>query len=177
MEKTFSLTKSALLLTLLITSGFIVIPTPWAVPFTLQTMVLMLTGLMLPIGRATKLVLVFLAAGAMGFPFFAGGAGGLAYIAGPTGGFLLGFLAVRLTVNLVCKSKPEEASKLRISGACAAGLVPVYLTGILWLVLAHKQTLMAAFTVAVIPFIPAALIKVFLATTLYLRIRKPKKQQ
>ena len=62
----------------------------WPVPFTMQTMIVLLVGMALGWRLGAATVALYLAQGAMGLPVFAQG-GGVAYYAGPTGGYLLGF--------------------------------------------------------------------------------------
>ena len=63
----------------------------WPVPFTLQTFVVSILGMVYGRKLAVAAVLLYLGEGAVGLPVFAGG-GGLAYFAGPTAGYLLAFL-------------------------------------------------------------------------------------
>lgn len=170
--KTLLLTQSAFLLSILIVSGFIQIPTPWAVPMTLQTMVLLLCGLILPLKEATMTIGTFLIGGAIGFPVFAGGAGGLTYFAGPTGGFLAGFVFVPLTINLVSGFAPSEKHGWRLCVCCFAGLIPIYLGGFLWLHHGIGLTLKKAALSGVAPFIPGAIVKVALAVAVFTGMRE-----
>src|SRR5579862_2185604 len=62
------------------------------VPFTLQPMAIMLTGLFLGSGPAFFALLEYLVAGALGAPVFAGGNGSFLYLATtPTLGYLLSY--------------------------------------------------------------------------------------
>ena len=172
LNKTLLLTQSAFLLSTLIVSGFIQIPTPWAVPMTLQTMVLLLCGLILPFKEATMTIGTFLIAGAIGFPVFAGGAGGLTYFAGPTGGFLAGFACVRLTINLVCGFKPSEQYRWKLGLCCLAGLVPIYLGGVFWLHYGIGLSLKKAVLSGIVPFLPGALIKIAITHVIFTNLRE-----
>ena len=70
--------------------GFIRIPVPY-VPLTLQTLMVMFSGLILG-GRLGALSqLVYILVGLMGIPIFAHG-GGPGYVLQPTFGYLLGFV-------------------------------------------------------------------------------------
>ena len=170
--KTLFLTQSAFLLSILIVSGFIQIPTPWAVPITLQTMVLLLCGLILPFKEATLTIGTFLIAGGIGFPVFAGGAGGLTYLAGPTGGFLFGFAFVPLAINLVCGFKPSAQHRWKLVLCCVAGLIPIYLGGVLWLHYGIGLSLKKVVLSGVVAFIPEALIKVPITYMIFTSLRE-----
>ena len=63
------------------------------VPFTLQTMVVLLAGAFLGPRNGAISQLLYLGAGALGLPVFAGGAPGFLHLIGPTGGYLLAFPA------------------------------------------------------------------------------------
>ena len=80
-------------------AGRIPIPgTP--VPITLQTLVVMMAGVVLSRRQAVAAVVMYVAMGACGLPVFAGGASTLALV-GPSAGFILGFVpAVAATATL-----------------------------------------------------------------------------
>src|SRR5512135_696659 len=63
------------------------------VPYTLQTMVVLLSGAFLGARNGALSQLLYLCGGAVGLPLFAGGAFGVAPFIGPTGGYLLAFPA------------------------------------------------------------------------------------
>lgn len=89
----------AVLLWLASAAGEIPVPgTP--VPITLQTLVVMMAGLMLPWRQAGATVAAYLAAGAIGLPVFAGGASTMALV-GPSAGFLIGFLPGAIVIALL----------------------------------------------------------------------------
>lgn len=68
---------------------------PWEpVPFTLQTMSVMLCGLALGSKRGVLSQLVYVSAGAVGLPVFAQAKFGLHPMMGATGGYLLSFMIV-----------------------------------------------------------------------------------
>lgn len=69
------------------------IPVPGlAVPLTLQTFAVVLTGLVLGPRRGAVAVALYLGVGLAGLPVFAGGAAGLAVLAGASAGYLLAFV-------------------------------------------------------------------------------------
>ena len=71
------------------------------VPITVQTLGVMLAGLLLGPRLAALSVLLFLFMVLLGAPFLSGGRGGLGVLFGPTVGFLLGWIPGALVVGLV----------------------------------------------------------------------------
>lgn len=170
---TEALTRGALLLALLAVAGPLALPTPWGVPLTLQTLVLMAAGLLLPPGRGLAVALAYVGAGLAGLPVLAGGQAGLAVLAGPTGGYLMGFPLVPPVTALAAGPAP---GRLRAAVACLLGLVPVYALGCGWAVAGHALSPTAALTAGLLPFLPGEALKVAAAVTLAtaLRGRLPK---
>ena len=69
----------------------VVIPI-YPVPFTGQTLGVLLTGALIGKKRASLSLLSYLMMGFIGMPVFVGGTFGIARLAGPTGGYLIGFV-------------------------------------------------------------------------------------
>ena len=65
----------------------IAIPTP-PVPFTLQVLAVILSGLLLGLRHGALAQAVYVSVGAVGVPVFAEFSGGLGVLLGPTGGYL-----------------------------------------------------------------------------------------
>jgi biotin transport system substrate-specific component len=80
-------------------------------------------------------VALYLLAGALSLPVFAGGTGGIARFAGPTGGFLIGYFLMAVTAGAIL-GRPGAGKKdplPRLIASIAAGILVVYIPGILWL--------------------------------------------
>ncbi len=75
------------------------------VPFTLQPVAVLLSGLLLGGVLGATSQLTYLAMGAAGLPVFALG-GGLAYLGGPTGGYLLAFPLAAGLVGAIAGARP-----------------------------------------------------------------------
>lgn len=105
------------------------------VPFTLQPVAVLLSGLLLggSLGAASQLT--YLAAGAIGLPVFAAG-GGLAYLGGPTGGYLLAFPIAAALAGWIA-GDPRAGSAIgrvsRVVAGSVVGLAAVHLSGAAWL--------------------------------------------
>ncbi len=68
------------------------IPTPWGVPFTLQTFCVALCGFLLGRRNGTIAIALYIIIGTIGVPVFAGFSSGPGVIAGPSGGYIIGFV-------------------------------------------------------------------------------------
>jgi len=162
------LALSGLLLALMALSAQLSLPTPWGVPFTFQTLILMLVALTLPLREATLTCGSYLLLGGLGLPVFSRGQGGLAVLAGPTGGFLIGFLAAPALARAVWKlggAKFQNKTHALIS-ACAAAVVPVFAGGVAWLIATGVSWYGALVTCGLL-FLPGEAIKVLCAVSLY----------
>jgi biotin transport system substrate-specific component len=108
------------------------------VPFTLQTMWVMLAGIVLgPVWGSTSFGLYVLS-GLAGLPVFNDG-GGFNYIFSDSGGFLVGFVVAAAVVGLLAHGRgdlrdPTEIPVWRLAAAVAAGTVVTWLFGGAWLV-------------------------------------------
>ena len=130
------------------------------VPFTLQPVFVLLSGLLLGGALGASSQLTYLAMGAVGLPVFALG-GGLAYLAGPTGGYLLAFPLAAGVVGAIAGEKPHV---LRIVIAGFAGLFVVHLSGAAWLSLQpwFGGGSVEAFELSFVPFLIGDILKVAL---------------
>lgn len=143
------------------------IPLPFTpVPFTLQTLVVLLTGALLGWRRGALAEGLYLLWGGFGAPLFAGGALGFATIAGPTGGYLIGFIAAAgLAGWLITPGSTLPRIVLSLGLAAAT----VLLLGSAWLYFFVGRSFEAAFVAGVLPFIPAEFVKVVIATSIIRR--------
>jgi biotin transport system substrate-specific component len=127
----------ALLAALTAVGAFITVP-GWPVPFTLQTLVVALAGLVLGWKRGVLAMLVYLVVGLVA-PVYHGGTSGLGVLFGPTGGYLWGFvLAAAVTGWLAQHLKPRGL--LGLFAAAVVGLVPIYVLGAAWLAVQLQTT-------------------------------------
>jgi biotin transport system substrate-specific component len=142
----------------------IAIPLPFTpVPLTAQTVVVLLTGLLLGSRLGSLAMLAYLAQGAAGLPVFAGGHAGLAWLLGPTGGYLVSFVAVAYVVGLLAE-RGWDRKYWKTALAMLAGTVMIWAGGALWL--ANFVGLSNAFAMGVVPFVSGDLIKLVLAAAL-----------
>jgi biotin transport system substrate-specific component len=134
----------------------------WPVPMTLQSLVVLLIGATAGarVGGAT--LISYLAAGAVGLPVFATGAG-LAYMVGPTSGYLAGFLVAAVAVGYLA-DRGYGRTLVSALAIFAIGEVAIFALGIGWLatIIGAEK----AMTAGLVPFIPAEILKVALATAI-----------
>ena len=100
------------------------------VPYTLQTLVVLLAGAFLGPRNGAISQVMYLAAGLLGAPVFAGGGFGLARILGPTGGYLLAFPVAAATVGFLLQNR---RNLLWSFVAMTAGLLIIFSAGTLQL--------------------------------------------
>ena len=145
-KKTVHLILCAFFSALIAIGAFIKIPLP-NVPVTLQTLFVLLAGMLLGGKCGAVSVCVYLAVGLIGLPVFTQG-GGIMYVLKPTFGYLLGFLpCAYISGALSEKNGKPSIWKLFLSGLL--GLCAVYLLGTVYF------SLISCFYLGTeIPFIP-----------------------
>ena len=147
------------------------------VPYTFQTLVVILAGGLLGSRNGFISMTLYLGLGIAGLPVFSGGGFGLAKLLGPTGGYLLSFPVAAYVVGAVVSS-PVFGIRGRIfsyfltMGAMAAGLLVVFVVGTTQLnaVFFHDWNL--AFQSGFLIFSPWDVLKLIAATTICWEIRR-----
>lgn len=128
-NKTKNMILCAMFVALIAMGAFIKIPVP-VVPFTLQYLFTMLAGLLLGGKKGCLAVGIYILLGLIGLPIFAQG-GGIGYIFQPSFGYIIGF-AVGAFVTGVIANQKNRPSFLRLLAADFAGLLIVYLLGMVY---------------------------------------------
>ena len=175
-SKTLELTFTALFAALIVICSWISIPA--TISFTLQTFAVFLAAGLLGGKRATLSVIIYVLLGAVGLPVFTGFKGGLGALLGTTGGYIIGFIFTALVMwlfEIIFREKFSNPFILALS--MIAGLLVCYAFGTAWFVNVYTRTkgpvgIMAALSWCVFPFIIPDLIKIGLALTLTLKLRK-----
>jgi biotin transport system substrate-specific component len=124
------------------------------VPFTLQTMFVLLAGAVMK-RYAVIPVSLYVILGALGLPLFHNGVAGIGVLLGPTGGFLIGFVGAALVTGLAYERSPRA---VRISGLIAATLI-IYASGLGWLMYSLDMEFLPALAAGALPFIIGDTIK------------------
>ena len=117
----------AIFTALIAVGAFIKIPVP-VCPFTLQTLFVALTGLMLGEKYGALSAAAYLALGLIGIPIFTQG-GGIYYIFKPTFGYIIGFCLGAYVTGRVARGT-SNPSFGRLFAAAPAGIACVYLVGV-----------------------------------------------
>ncbi len=143
------------------------------VPISLQTLFVLLSGVILGPFLGAAAMGIYLVLGLVGLPVFAAG-GGPGYLFSPTFGFLLSFPLASFTTGWICRSAEngDQIKPFRMFAAFCAGTAAVYLVGIPWLALnlflIQGKTFGAGtlLMLGLIPFLPGDLVKIAAATLL-----------
>ena len=178
-KKVLSLVFVALFAALISAGALIAVPIG-PVPIALQNFFTLLSGLVLGPILGTAAVGLFLAAGAVGAPVFAnsGSPMGMARLLGPTGGFFLGYLLGALIAGLIVGvPRPgEKTPAWRYIVAVAAGLLIVYVPGLIRLKWVLNITWPQTFMAGLVPFLPGDALKGVIAGLIAPRLRKTAAQ-
>jgi biotin transport system substrate-specific component len=135
------------------------------VPITLQTLFALLAGAFLGRTWGASAMGVYLLIGICGLPVFAGASCGLFYLLGPTGGYIIGFICAAWIVGCMIESRSNPSwSKILFSLLLAT--LSIYILGITQLIFWSKSNLIQALSMGLFPFIPGAIIKIFLAAAI-----------
>lgn len=133
------------------------------VPFTLQTLFVLLSGAILGPRLGAVSMLVYLGAGAAGLPVFSSFGFGIARLLGPTGGYLLAFPAAAFIVGYLRGERPTFP---RLLLSMAAALVVVFACGTIQLRLTLLPDWAVAFNAGFLIFSWWDLVKLFGAASI-----------
>ena len=149
----------------------IAIPMPVGVPFTLQTLGIMLAGIILGTRKGTVAVLIYVFMGMAGLPVFANFNSGLPTILGPTGGFIMAFPVAALIIGL---SFYKNKISLLILGIILS-LILIYFLGILrFCVVLNSDPLSAV--IIFLPYLVLDVVKAALAIVFGIKIKTALKK-
>ncbi|MFA5570890.1 MAG: biotin transporter BioY [Sphaerochaetaceae bacterium] len=153
---------TALCAALIVVGSYVAIPVG-PVPITLQTLFVLLAGVLAGQKVALGAVATYLALGSIGLPVFFGGIGGVAHFAGPTGGFLISWLvagpvAGYFTDKGFKKSEKKQTTTktqlLWIILGSTVGTLSMFVIGIPYLKLVLEIPWAQALSIGFFPFIP-----------------------
>lgn len=175
MLKSKQMTLIALMLALLIVCSQLSIPIG-VVPITLQTLSVLVIGLLLPWKEALITTSLYAAMGLIGLPVFAGFSGGIDSFLSPSFGFVLSFMPASAIIAYLARKRPASFSHYLI--VSLVGEIIIYSLGLTYMstILAfhlHKSISFGyVLSIGLIPFIPGDLLKMILATFLANRLRR-----
>ncbi|MCX8643098.1 MULTISPECIES: biotin transporter BioY [unclassified Gilliamella] len=158
-RKLCATTGAALLLGL---AANISIPT-YPVPFTLQSLAVLLIGAFLGRKLGALTILQYLFLGAMGLPLFANGSGGIMALASPSSGYLYGYIFSAYLAGFAAEKGYDRHFILGlIAFACAHQLLFVF--GVVYLMGYMHISLIEALKVGYLPFVGVDAAKFIIAT-------------
>ena len=146
------------------------------VPFTLQTMMVLLAGAFLGAKNGAYSQLLYLALGAAGLPVFAHTpeAGiGLARLIGPTGGYLLAFPIAAFLVGFIIEKNQKY---ITVVISMFLGSVVIILGGTLFLNFTYLHNFNEAVKAGAAIFSVWMIVKVFAAASVYFAVSKKQKR-
>ena len=159
------MTRAALMAAVTAVAAQISVPL-LAVPFTLQVLAVILSGLLLGPRYGALSQAIYVLLGAVGVPVFAQFSGGLAVVLGQTGGYLVSYPIAAAVAGLAARAARDAARRRALWTSFVwgcAGLAVIYAFGAIWLLVVTDLPLAVALTQGVLIFLPFDLIKVALA--------------
>ena len=132
------------------------------VPITGQSFAVLLTGALLGSRLGAAAVIAYLIEGAIGLPFFAGGGAGIVRFFGPTGGYLVAFPAAAFIIGAFAEHGWDKRYPTAVA-AMAIGSAVILLGGWAWFTILTNTPPVAAFKIAVLPFLAGDVVKIALA--------------
>ena len=159
------MTRAALMAAVTAVAAQIAVPI-FPVPFTLQVLAVVLSGLLLGARYGALAQVVYLLVGAIGVPVFAEFRGGLGVLLGPTGGYLLSYPVAAAVAGLAAgaaRTAPRPRALLSSFLLGCVALAVIYAGGAVWLSVVTDLPLAVAVAQGVLIFVPFDLIKVALA--------------
>ena len=154
---------------LTIAAAQVSVPLPFTpVPFTLQPMIVLLGGAALGSRLGMSSQVLYLVVGIAGLPVFAASPAlpqGVARLFGPTGGYLMSYPIAAFVTGYLAE-RGFDRRYLTSVVAMGTGLAIIFACGVAWLAFGTPHLgLPVAVRTGLVPFIPADIVKIFLAAT------------
>lgn len=173
--KTRDITQIGMFAALTAIGAFITIPVG-PVPITLQSLIVLLSGIILGSRKAMLSQIAYILLGIMGLPIFSGFSGGFQHVLKPSFGFLIGFVAAAYVAGKFAEK--EKASIKSLTMAVFAGTLVMYAIGlpymyyILNIMLTKNFNLMQVLNMGMFMFIPGDTLKAAIAVFVGKKIRE-----
>lgn len=136
------------------------------VPFTFQTLAVLLTASVLGAVRGALSMALYAIIGSIGLPVFTSAHSGVAYLFGATGGYIIGFVLAALVVGFLAE-KGWSASSIGMVGSYVIGSVIIYALGATWLTYSLlKGDWNTGLAAGVFPFLIWDAVKAFVAAAI-----------
>lgn len=151
------------------------IPLAAGVPITVQTLAVMLTGMVLGPGRGFAAVGLYTLLGLAGLPIFSGGRSGLGILAGPSAGYILGFTIAAAVVGFLTVQVLRRTTRRRAAWLFAAAMITsilfIHSLGVAGIMLNTGATWQQAF-LADLAFYPGDIVKNILAALIAVTLHR-----
>lgn len=169
------LTRVSLLLALLIVSAQFAIPIG-PVAISLQTLVVLIIGLILPTGQAVLTTGLYLAIGLIGLPVFSQAMGGPYSVLLPSFGFILSFIPAVWAISTIHQRSPQSGITNYLVPVLLGHLIIYaiglsYMAFILNIYLGNGMSFGRILALGMLPFIPGDIIKAILAISISKRVK------
>ncbi len=165
--KTRDLTLIALMTSFIAVSAQIAIPLGM-VPFTLQTTLILMSGLILGSKRGMITCIVYMLVGAVGIPVFAGFKGGIDSLFLQTGGFIMSFPLMAYVAGKFAELSSKNYMKY--IGALI-GVILNFAVGCAYFMFVTEMDLITSLSYTVFPFVITSLVQIIIAVTLSNKIK------
>ena len=121
----------------------------YPVALTFQTVIAVLSGILLGAKKGAAAMLVYAFIGLTGLPVFTGG-GGIFYVVKPSFGYILGFIASAVVGGLICNKPTFSLRRGMIAALCA--MAADYLIGILYFIAVWQLSGYAGLGMAILTY-------------------------
>lgn len=145
------------------------------IPITMQTLFVLMSGVILGPKLGVLSQLTYLILGVIGIPIFAGFTGGIQSIMKPSFGFIIGFIFAAYIVGRIANPTKVFSPK-RIWIACLAGTTVIYLIGlpymyyILNIIMVRGLSFSTVLQMGCLLFLPGDLLKLALAAIISIKV-------
>ena len=161
------MTRVALMAAVTAVAAQIAVPLPFSgVPFTMQVLAVVLSGLLLGPRYGALAMGIYLLVGAVGVPVFAQFQSGIGHLLSPVGGYLISYPVAAALAGLASYKAANAVRSRALTFsfvAGTAGLAVIYAFGVTWLMVVSQLPLAVALAQGVLPFVVLDLIKVGIA--------------
>ncbi len=133
----------------------IIIPMPYGVPMTLQTLIIPLVGILLGAKNGTLATVIYILLGMIGLPVFANFGSGFTALFGPTGGFILSFPILAYFAGI-----SYNKNRFYFLFMLIISVLINYVVGVIYFSIITDNSILLSITYCVTPFIPTTIIKI-----------------
>lgn len=147
------------------------------VPITLQSLFVILSGIVLGARLGALSQIVYILLGLIGLPIFAGFTGGIGSVMKPSFGFIIGFIFAAFIVGLISHREGHLSIK-RITLASLAGTVVIYIFGLPYMyyilntVMGSGLSFIQIFNMGCLLFLPSDFVKFIVASYVGVKLLK-----